>query len=87
MKFNEVLQQLRASYQLSQEALAEKLSVSRQAIAKWESGNTLPDLTNLMIISDLFNVSLDRLLKDKQEHCSYNIVLEVKNSRVRKVYG
>lgn len=72
MKFNEQLQKLRSKHQLSQEALAEKLHVSRQAVAKWESGHTLPDLTNLMILSDLFKVSLDSLLRDQEDTCGLN---------------
>lgn len=67
MNFSKTLQQLRNHHQLSQEALAEKLHVSRQAVAKWESGQTMPDLTNLLVLSDLFLVSLDRLLKDQDD--------------------
>lgn len=74
MKFYEILRQLRNKHQLSQEELAEKLGVSRQAVAKWEAGNTIPDLTNLIIISDLFKVSLDRLLKEQDNDCSKSIM-------------
>lgn len=73
MKFNELLQQLRSRHQLSQEELAERINVSRQAVAKWEAGNTMPDLTNLIILSDLFSVSLDRLLKGEESTCSKNL--------------
>lgn len=75
MNFNEILQQLRHRHQLSQEDLAERLHVSRQAVAKWETGRTLPDLTNLIVLSDLFNVSLDRLLKGQEATCSKNILV------------
>lgn len=47
---------------LSQEELAEKLSVSRQTISKWENGECLPDAYNLMTLSDIFEVSVDYLL-------------------------
>lgn len=54
---------LRKINQYSQERLAEKLHVSRQAIAKWENGETLPDLTNIIGIANLFDVTLDDLVK------------------------
>ena len=49
---------------MSQEDLADKLGVSRQAISKWEGMLSVPDLQNVLKISDLFNVSTDYLLKD-----------------------
>ena len=48
---------------LSQEQLAEKLNVSRQAITKWETGKGIPDVANLIAISDEFGLSLDELIK------------------------
>lgn len=65
MKFEEKLIQLRKSRGLSQEALAEQLGVSRQAISRWESGETTPDLTNLKLLSELYGVSADYLLHDE----------------------
>lgn len=50
---------------LSQEQLAEKLCVSRSAIAKWETDKGLPDVGNLKILSRLLNVSVDHLLDDE----------------------
>lgn len=50
----------------TQEALAGKLDVSRQAIAKWESGQAYPDISNLIQISKLFNVTVDYLVKDQE---------------------
>ena len=44
---------------ITQEELAEKLSVSRQAVAKWESGQVYPEITNFIQISNLFNVTVD----------------------------
>ena len=52
---------------LSQEELAEKLSVSRQAVSKWESAQSIPDLQKIILMSELFSVSTDYLLKDKME--------------------
>lgn len=63
MEFNETLRNLRKEKGLSQERLAEMLDVSRQAISKWESGQSYPEVEKLIAISDLFGVTLDRLLK------------------------
>ena len=67
MKFNEKLTIHRKKNGLSQEDLADKLGVSRQAISRWELGSTMPDATNLLQLSDLFGVSIDYLLHDDYE--------------------
>lgn len=64
MNFAEKLLALRTQSGYSQEVLAEKLNVSRQAISKWEIGTTLPETEKVIAISDFFEVSLDYLLKD-----------------------
>lgn len=64
MNFADKLYHLRIKYGYSQEALAEKLKVSRQAISKWELGTALPETEKVIAISDFFNVSIDYLLKD-----------------------
>ena len=56
------LTQLRKNHGYSQEDLAEKLLVSRQAISKWERGEALPDTENLIALSRLYGVSLDELV-------------------------
>lgn len=69
MSFSEKILYLRTRNGMSQEVLADKLSVSRQAVSKWESGVTLPETDKLIAISDMFKVSLDYLLKeDFREH-------------------
>ena len=65
MVFSEKLQVLRKNKGFTQEALADRLGVSRQAVAKWESGQVYPDISNLIEISDLLNVSDDYLVKDQ----------------------
>lgn len=65
MSISVKIQQLRKSNGLSQEQLAEKLDVSRQAISKWESGASFPDVEIIVLISELFKVSTDYLLKDE----------------------
>ncbi|MCQ2532795.1 MAG: helix-turn-helix domain-containing protein [Saccharofermentans sp.] len=51
----------------SQEELADKLSVSRQSVSKWEGAQSVPDLNRIIQMAELFNVSLDYLLKDEME--------------------
>lgn len=68
MNFGIKLQQLRKEKGLSQEALAEKLNVSRQAVSKWETGDGYPEMDKIILISDLFQVSIDYLMRDNQEH-------------------
>ena len=53
---------LRKQYGLTQEEVAEKINVSRQAIAKWEKGESVPDINNCMALAKLFQVSLDDLV-------------------------
>lgn len=57
----------RKKLRLSQEELAEKLSVSRQAVSKWEGAQSTPDLQKIIAMSELFSVSTDYLLKDEME--------------------
>ncbi|MDR0324817.1 MAG: helix-turn-helix domain-containing protein [Oscillospiraceae bacterium] len=64
MMFHEKLQQLRKEKGLSQESLAEMLDVSRQAVSKWESGQSYPEMDKLIALSDIFGVTLDSLVKD-----------------------
>lgn len=64
MNFAEKLLNLRTEYGYSQETLAEKLNVSRQAVSKWESGATLPETDKIITLSNFFGVSTDYLLKD-----------------------
>ena len=61
------LYELRKKEGLSQEQLAEKLGVSRQAISKWESEQSFPEYEKLVSISNFFNVSLDYLMKDEEK--------------------
>lgn len=64
MTFGEKLYKLRKSQGLSQEALAEKLNTSRQAISKWENNNGYPETEKIILISKIFQVKLDDLLID-----------------------
>lgn len=64
MNFAEKLCVLRNQSGYSQEQLAEKMGVSRQAVSKWESGVTLPETEKIILLSNLFDVSTDFLLRD-----------------------
>lgn len=61
------LKQLRNEAGLTQEQAAEKLSVTRSAIARWETDKGIPDITNLIAISDLYGVTLDELIKGDEK--------------------
>lgn len=64
MNFAQKLTNLRIKSGYSQEKLAEKLYVSRQAVSKWEVGTTLPETDKIIAISNFFDVSIDYLLKE-----------------------
>lgn len=64
MKLSEKITGLRKARGLSQEGLAEKLNVSRQAVSRWESGTAMPDANNILHLSRLFGVTTDYLLND-----------------------
>jgi len=62
MTFAEKLKSIRKQVGMSQELLAEKIGVSRQAVTKWETGAGIPDIENIISISNLFNISIDELI-------------------------
>jgi AbrB family looped-hinge helix DNA binding protein len=66
--FHDNLVQLRKMKKMTQEEVAGKLGVSRQAIAKWETGETVPDLDKCRRLAELFEVSLDDLANYEPEH-------------------
>ena len=71
MIFQDKLQVLRKEKGMTQEKLAEVIGVSRQAVAKWEAGQSYPELDKIIVLSDLFRVSIDRLVKDNaDENCA-----------------
>ena len=62
MKTNELLLELRTKHGLSQDALAEKVFVTRQAVSRWENGDTVPNTETLKLLSRLYDVSINTLL-------------------------
>ena len=67
MNLSEKLSFLRKEKGLSQENLADEMNVSRQAVSKWESGNVMPSLDNLIYLSKLYGVTIDSLIDDSQD--------------------
>ncbi|MDR0928484.1 MAG: helix-turn-helix domain-containing protein [Oscillospiraceae bacterium] len=57
------LRQLRSLHRLSQEEVAERIGVTRQAVAKWENGDSLPDVINCENLADLYGVSINDLIR------------------------
>ena len=66
MKLSEKIKALRKGAGLSQEEFGARLNVSRQAITKWESGEGLPDIGNLLVLSRMFKISIDDLLSEEK---------------------
>ena len=65
MTLGEKMKEMRLARGLSQEKLAEQLYVTRQAVAKWEKDQTMPSAENLLLFAELFDCSLDELMRDK----------------------
>ncbi|MHC5250582.1 helix-turn-helix domain-containing protein [Enterococcus sp. LJL90] len=67
MVLSEKLKIYRESSGLSQTAVAEKLNISRQSVSKWENGRGYPDIDNLVLLSEIYKVSIDDLLQENQQ--------------------
>ena len=67
MTVGERIQYYRKKLSMSQEELAKKLFVSRQTISLWETDQTLPTIENLLLLKDIFGVSIDNILCDSEE--------------------
>lgn len=74
MEFGKKIQYLRKENKISQERLAEKINVSRQAISKWEQGASVPDTDNIVQLSRFFQVPIEYLLLDE-----YDFVYQVES--------
>ena len=79
MMFFEQVYRLRKESNLTQEDLAEKCEVSRQAVAKWESGESVPDIYKLIQIAKIFDISLDELVRGEKQQ-------ENQKEIARKIY-
>lgn len=95
MTFGEKLQKLRKAKGWTQEELASQVSVSRQALSKWEKGSVLPDTDNILRISKIFEVSTDYLLHEDFEsdadipavHASKEELSKEYQSKARAIIG
>ncbi len=67
MTLGEKIYELRTQHNLSQGDLANELNVSRQSISKWENGNSTPDLEKIVKLAEIFNISLDELIKNQEK--------------------
>ncbi len=67
MNFSEQIKKIRKEQKLTQEQFASQLNVTRQAVSNWENDKNLPDIEMLITISDVFHVSLDSLIKGKED--------------------
>ena len=63
MEIEKKLRDVRMQAGLTQEQVAEKIMVSRQTVSNWENGKSLPDIVSIMSLSDLYQISIDELLK------------------------
>lgn len=84
VKFNEKLIKLRKASGLSQEELGNKLNVARQTVSKWELGETTPEMDKLEELSDLFEISIDELVKDRS--IPNSIIKEISRKKVDSLY-
>ena len=73
MEIGEQIQKYRAERGYSQDELAEKIFVTRQTVSNWENQHTYPDLHSLLLLSDVFGISLDQLVKGDLEEMKREI--------------
>lgn len=67
MNLGNNIYRLRTFYNLTQEQFADSLNISRQAVQKWESGSSIPDISNLQAISSKYGISLDMLVNNADQ--------------------
>ncbi len=81
MSINEKIYNLRKKKNISQEALANVLNVSRQTISKWETGESNPDFDKIVPLCNYFGISTDELLKGSPNNLEQEIVIEKKKNK------
>ena len=67
MNLGSQIKKYRSELNMSQDELAEKIFVSRQSVSNWENDKTYPDIKSLLLLSEVFQVSLDQLIKGDLE--------------------
>ena len=84
MDIGKRIQEARLNAKLTQENAAEALGVSRQTISNWENEKTYPDIVSVVKMSDLYSVSLDRLLKEEKSMSNYLEYLDESTNVVKR---
>lgn len=73
------IKELRQKNNMSQNILAEKIPINREAISKWENGRTIPDSSTIIRLSEIFNVSIDEIMfgeyRSKENEKNYRILI------------
>lgn len=77
IEWTQNLKGLRKQNGYTLEAVAEKLGVSRQAVAKWEKGDTVPDITNCIALAELYGVTLDTLVRNAEKRGERTLIQPV----------
>lgn len=80
MQIGEKIKIIRENKKISQENMAKSLHVSYQAVSNWERGKSYPDISNIIMISDLYNISLDELIREDKNY--KELLLEKKVSGI-----
>ena len=86
MEVGAQIKKYRSSMGISQEELAEKVYVSRQTVSNWETGKNYPDIHSVVLLSTVFNVSLDQLIKGDVEIMK-NEIKETEIKKFNKIGG
>ena len=87
MTLGEKIYKLRNDKGFSQSDLAEKLSVSRQSVSKWENNSAVPELEKLIKLAEIFNITLDELVKDKENLNKKTDYVKIPSIQTRKIVG
>ncbi|PPA90154.1 helix-turn-helix domain-containing protein [Brevibacillus laterosporus] len=80
MSLGQQLKKFRELKSLSQEDIAQKIGVTRQAVYKWENDKSYPDIDNLILLSELYNVTLDELIKGNESFKKKIIIADNKDT-------
>lgn len=85
--FAKQLKKYRLEKNYSQDTLADQLFISRQAISKWENGDSTPDLENLVKLAEIFDVTLDQLVRGKESTSSLDNENSLENDNLKLLEG
>lgn len=87
MTLGEKIYKFRNEKGFSQGDLSEKLDVSRQSVSKWENNSAVPELEKLIKLSEIFNITLDELVKDEKKENEKNDYVKIPSIQTRKIVG